>query len=179
MIAPGLRNPSLVPVLAVLAPLVLAACDSSGSTGPEIPEPIDPADAEYAESLDIDIGAMEFLPEGVYYLDEALGEGDEAGVADRVEFHYEAYLPNGVRFDASRDFGDGSPVDFVIADEDPFQRAIDGVDLGMRGMKEGGVRLLVIPAELGYGPQVIEDGGVVIVPPNSILIFRIELLAVN
>ncbi len=179
MIVSGLRNPSLVPALATCATLALAACDSGGSTGPEIPDPIDPADADYAESLGIDIDAMEFLPEGVYYLDEEVGEGDEAGEADRVEFHYEAYLTNGVRFDASREVGDGSPVNFVIADEDPFQRAIDGVDLGMRGMQEGGVRLLVIPAELGYGPQPIQDGGVVIVPPNSILIFRIELITLN
>jgi peptidylprolyl isomerase len=52
-------------------------------------------------------------------------------------------------------------------------RVIEGWEQGLPGMKAGGVRKLVIPAELGYGDQSRGE-----IPANSVLIFDVELLSV-
>jgi len=72
------------------------------------------------------------------------------------------------KFDSSRDRK--NPFEFSIG----MGRVIKGWDEGLLSMKVGGKRKLIIPSELGYGPK--ETGPI---PPNSILIFDIELLEVK
>jgi peptidylprolyl isomerase len=109
---------------------------------------------------------------GLQFQDVSVGEGAEAKSGQRVTVHYTGWLyKNGLRgkkFDSSKDRGD--PFRFHL---DQGQ-VIRGWDEGVQGMKVGGTRMLVIPAELGYGAR--GAGGVI--PPNATLLFEVELLAV-
>ena len=71
---------------------------------------------------------------------------------------------------------DRNPFLFVVGAD----AVIQGWDIGVIGMREGGRRLLVIPPELGYRDEgATEDDGTVVIPPNSVLVFDIELIQVN
>lgn len=97
------------------------------------------------------------------------GSGAEAVDGKKVTVHYTGTLENGTKFDSSRDRG--SPFPFVLGSG----MVIAGWEQGVKGMKVGGVRKLVIPPNLAYGNRSV--GGVI--PPNSTLLFEIELLKVE
>jgi len=78
-------------------------------------------------------------------------------------------LLNGKKFDSSVDRG--QPIDFPVG----RGQVIKGWDEGVKSMKVGGKRKLVIPANLGYGAR--GAGGVI--PPNATLLFDVELLDVQ
>jgi FKBP-type peptidyl-prolyl cis-trans isomerase FkpA len=108
--------------------------------------------------------------------DVKLGTGAEAVAGNNVSVHYTGWLYDaaalehkGTKFDSSRDRG--TPFQFPLG----AGRVIKGWDQGVAGMKVGGQRTLVIPAELGYGAR--GAGGVI--PPNATLLFDVELLGVN
>lgn len=98
-----------------------------------------------------------------------LGTGAEAKSGKRVTVHYVGTLTSGKKFDSSRDRGEG--FDFTLG----AGEVIKGWDQGVAGMKVGGLRKLTIPPELGYGPR----GFPPVIPPNSTLIFEVELLEVG
>ncbi|WP_435628660.1 FKBP-type peptidyl-prolyl cis-trans isomerase [Candidatus Ferrigenium straubiae] len=108
--------------------------------------------------------------------DTKLGEGAEAVAGRNVSVHYTGWLYDetflnhkGKKFDSSHDRG--QPFDFPLG----AGRVIKGWDQGVAGMKVGGQRTLVIPAHLGYGPIGAGDA----IPPNTALVFEVELLGVN
>ncbi len=101
--------------------------------------------------------------------DLTVGTGAEAGSGGTVSVHYVGTLDDGSQFDASRDRG--RPFEFTLG----RGRVIQGWDRGVAGMRVGGVRRLVIPAELGYGDR----GAPPVIPPGATLHFEIELLAVT
>ncbi|MGV3656000.1 MAG: FKBP-type peptidyl-prolyl cis-trans isomerase [Noviherbaspirillum sp.] len=110
---------------------------------------------------------------GLQYEDITVGSGAEATQGNHVTVHYTGWLQNadgsaGSKFDSSKDRND--PFQFPLG----AGHVIKGWDEGVQGMKEGGVRRLVIPAALGYGAR--GAGGVI--PPNATLIFEVELLKV-
>ncbi len=110
---------------------------------------------------------------GLKYEDLTPGTGDEAISGSNVSVHYTGWLhnpdgSNGQKFDSSKDRNE--PFSFPI----DGGWVIKGWDEGVKGMRVGGVRRLVIPAELGYGAR--GAGGVI--PPNATLIFEVELLGV-
>ena len=96
------------------------------------------------------------------------GHGKPVTKGDRVTVHYVGRLPGGLVFDSTRDRG--KPATFDIGKG----QLIPGWERGMLGMKPGGRRRLVIPSSLGYGAK--GAGGKI--PPNSTLIFEIELVSV-
>jgi FKBP-type peptidyl-prolyl cis-trans isomerase FkpA len=106
---------------------------------------------------------------GLKYQDVKEGNGDVATAGKTVSVHYTGWLTNGTKFDSSKDRG--QPFEFPLGGG----RVIRGWDEGVQGMKVGGVRKLTIPAELGYGAR--GAGGVI--PPNSTLVFEVELLKVS
>jgi FKBP-type peptidyl-prolyl cis-trans isomerase len=106
---------------------------------------------------------------GLKYVDLKVGDGDEAKSGYAVEVHYTGWLTNGTKFDSSLDRK--QPFKFKLG----AGQVIDGWDKGVAGMKVGGKRKLTIPPGLGYGAR--GAGGVI--PPNSTLIFEVELLAVH
>ena len=98
----------------------------------------------------------------------AKGKGPEAKPGDRVRVHYVGTLPDGTKFDSSRDRN--KPFDFALG----AGQVIKGWDQGVAGMRVGEKRKLLIPPSLAYGAR-----GRPGIPPNSALIFEVELLAIN
>ena len=127
-------------------------------TGPQAIEEV-----EFAPSLGIDLAAMTRTPSGLYYEDIALGSGDPAAAGNEVEVAYTGWLTDGTSFDSGA-------FSFVLG----AGQVVRGFDEGVTGMRVGGVRRIIIPPELGYGSQ-----GRGAVPPDAIMIFRIELLSIG
>lgn len=97
------------------------------------------------------------------------GTGTEAVAGKKVTVHYTGTLKDGTKFDSSVDRG--QPFSFTLG----AGEVIKGWDQGLAGMKVGGKRKLVIPAVLAYGEQSPSEK----IPPNSDLVFEIELLKVE
>lgn len=101
-------------------------------------------------------------------IDLKKGDGKAASKDSTVTAHYTGALAkNGEIFESSKDIG--QPVTFPLAD------VIKGWQEGVPGMKEGGTRRLIIPAELAYG----ESGKPPKIGPNEPLVFDIELISVK
>ena len=119
--------------------------------------------------------AAEFVtqPSGLKIKEEVVGTGPEARAGQNVSVHYTGWLDEagkkGQKFDSSRDRG--QPFSFGLGGG----QVIRGWDEGVAGMKVGGRRTLLIPAELGYGAR--GAGGVI--PPGATLLFDVELLGVR
>jgi FKBP-type peptidyl-prolyl cis-trans isomerase len=105
---------------------------------------------------------------GLVIEDIQLGEGAVAASGRTVNVHYSGWLAGGRKFDSSRERGEAFA--FVL----DAREVIAGWDEGVRGMKVGGKRRLVVPPHLGYG----EQGAGNAVPPNATLVFDVELLSV-
>lgn len=109
---------------------------------------------------------------GLKYTDLVVGKGDEAKKGDTVDVNYTGWLyvdgKRGDKFDSS--IGRG-PFTVQVGQG----RVIKGWDEGLRGMRVGGKRELIIPPDLGYGAR--GAGGVI--PPNATLDFEVELLKVT
>jgi len=113
----------------------------------------------------------------VEIIDHVVGKGKEASLGSQVVVHYTGwfYKPlaprqRGRKFDSSLD-GGRTPLEFQLG----AGRVIKGWEQGVAGMKVGGKRTLIIPSELAYGKR--GAGGVI--PPDSDLIFDVELLDVK
>jgi FKBP-type peptidyl-prolyl cis-trans isomerase len=101
--------------------------------------------------------------------DLTVGTGAEAVSGKKVSVNYVGTLLNGTKFDANLDHGT-APFEFTLG----AGMVIKGWDQGVAGMKVGGKRKLTIPASLAYG-----SGSVGAIPPNSTLVFEVELLGVK
>ncbi len=114
-------------------------------------------------------GATTGQPIGIQVVDLSAGAGTEAKMGDLVSVDYTGTLQDGTVFDSSRPTG--KPLRFRLG----ANQVIKGFERGVVGMKTGGVRRVVIPADLGYGKK----GAPPQVPPNATLTFEIELLSVG
>ena len=108
--------------------------------------------------------------------DTTVGSGNDAVAGRRVTVHYTGWLydpgrddKKGPKFDSSRDRND--PFSFRLG----AGEVIQGWDEGVAGMKVGGRRTLTIPPALGYGARGFPPD----IPPNSTLLFDVELLDVR
>ena len=109
------------------------------------------------------------LSPGFFVCDLVLGKGSNASKNDYVFVEYIGKNLNGTEFDTS--YARPSFFPFTIGQG----KVIKGWDQGVKGMKEGGIRKLIIPPELAYGNQNKGDK----IPPNSTLVFLVHLLKVN
>jgi FKBP-type peptidyl-prolyl cis-trans isomerase FkpA len=108
---------------------------------------------------------------GLQYIDETVGEGESAKAGDTVRVQYTGWIQNadgskGLLFDTTRETG--RPFEFKLG----RRKVIQGWDEGISGMRVGGKRTLIVPAELAYGKR----GSGQIVLPNQNLIFEVELV---
>ncbi|UCG16849.1 MAG: FKBP-type peptidyl-prolyl cis-trans isomerase [Phycisphaerales bacterium] len=104
-------------------------------------------------------------PSGLKYVDIKVGEGESPEPDGQVTVHHTGWLEDGTFFRSS--IPRKAPETF------PLGRAVPGWAEGVRSMKIGGKRKLIIPPELGYKDRP-QPG----VPPNSTLIYEVELLGV-
>ncbi|OGH09889.1 MAG: peptidylprolyl isomerase [Candidatus Levybacteria bacterium RBG_16_35_6] len=99
--------------------------------------------------------------------DLKLGTGASVKEGDTIAVNYKGMLINGSVFDSTQG---RQPLSTQIG----AGKVIKGWDEGLLGMKVGGLRRLTIPPSLGYGDQNVGD-----IPPNSVLIFDIELIRIE
>ena len=105
---------------------------------------------------------------GLKYRIRRKGDGPKPTAQDTVTVHYRGWLENETVFDSS--YQRGEPATF------PLGQVVPGWTEGLQHVQEGGMIELVIPAELGYGPQGTPDG---VIPPNATLHFLVELIEVR
>ncbi|MBV7388845.1 FKBP-type peptidyl-prolyl cis-trans isomerase [Pasteurellaceae bacterium TAE3-ERU1] len=117
--------------------------------------------AEYAKK-----DGVKQTKSGLLYKIEKAGSGDAVSAEDTVKVHYKGTLINGEEFDSS--YKRGEPVEFQL------NKLVKGWVEGIPMIKKGGKIELVLPPELGYGAQATGS-----IPPNSTLVFEIELLDVK
>lgn len=99
--------------------------------------------------------------------DVEVGTGEEVKPGATITAHYTgALVKNGIIFQSSFDFG--NPISFGL------DQVIAGWTKGVSGMKVGGTRRLVIPAEQAYGSSSPSKN----IPANSDLVFDIDLVAI-
>ena len=159
------------PLLAVLccAALVLAGCGESSSTSGGERAAVTPTVTPIPTKPTITKPPGK-EPKTLVKKDIQVGAGRAAKAGDKVSVQYVGVsYTNGRQFDASWDRG--QPFDFTLGNGDVIQ----GWDQGVAGMKVGGRRQLVIPADLAYGPQ----GSPPNIGPNETLIFVIDLLKIG
>jgi len=106
--------------------------------------------------------------EGIEIYDEKIGDGAEAVTGKTISAHYIGTLADGKQFDSS--LGRGQAFEFKLG----AGQVIKGWDIGIEGMKVGGVRKLIISPEYGYGAQAIGP-----IPANSTLTFQVQLVDVK
>jgi FKBP-type peptidyl-prolyl cis-trans isomerase FkpA len=163
-------------------------CAAAGLAQAQRPTPATPAqpaasaavaqaEATPADQQAVVPGSAEPGPaaEKLIITDHKIGKGAEAIVGSTVYMHYTGWLyrplaknQRGRKFDSS--LPRGEPLDFKLG----TGKVIKGWDQGIVGMKVGGKRTLIIPAELAYGARAMGD-----IPPNSALIFDVELMDVK
>ena len=115
-------------------------------------------------------GSVKKMENGLLIEDLIVGDGAEAKDYNKVVVNYTGKLEDGSVFDSSLNPG-RSPFTFTLG----AGSVIKGWDQGLKDMKVGGKRKLIIPPELAYG----ENGAGSAVPPNAKLIFEVELLEVE
>ena len=108
-------------------------------------------------------------PSGLKIEELRLGTGAAPRPGQTINVHYIGWLANGTEFNNSHKAG--APVDFKIGTGD----VIKGWDEGLITMKVGGKRRLTIPSALAYGPS----GRPPLIPPNTDLVFEVELLGIK
>jgi len=109
---------------------------------------------------------VETTASGLRYEVITEGSGPKPTSTDAVTVHYEGRLTDGRVFDSS--YARGEPLTF------PLNRVVPGWTEGLQLMPQGSTYMLYLPAELGYGERA--QG---MIPANSPLIFKVELLKIN
>lgn len=154
----------------VLLPLAFTACleGTDYSTNPYPNVPIE--QTTFAPALNVDLAASTKTSTGLYFRDLVVSDSTEATVGSLVSTYYSGYLANGTKFGEL--LSPSTPFSFTLG-ANPAE-VIKGWDEGVVGMKIGGKRQLIIPPELAYGAN-----GSSSIPPNSVLVFTVELVDVQ
>lgn len=153
-------------VALLILTLPLAGCASGGvAAGPEP----DPTTLTYAPQLEVDFSKMEETSAGLWVEVIAEGVGRQAMMGRETLIQYIGYLPDGTVVDSSLPAGE--PFAFELGSN----TVIRGWNEGIVGMKVGGRRRFVVRPGLAYGSRGKEP----LVPPQSVLVFEIQLVDVR
>lgn len=109
---------------------------------------------------------------GLYYIETEAGTGDLPENNSVIKIHYTGSLLDGREFDTSRTGTSPSPISFALNSPN----IIPGMIEGIKKMREGGKARIIIPWDIGYGPQGSSEG---IIPPYSTLVFDVELVEID
>jgi len=123
--------------------------------------------AAFTVSAQVLAATAETLPSGVIVTHLKQGSGPSPSASNTVKVHYRGTLANGTEFDSS--YKRNEPLSF------PLRGVIPCWTQGVQKMKVGGKARLTCPADSGYGARGIPG----VIPPNSVLTFEVELLAIE
>ena len=115
----------------------------------------------------IDDPAWVAQPSGLELWDVTVGTGKAVEPGATVTCHYTGWLTDGKVFDSSKTRG--QTISFSL------KQVIQGWQIGIPGMKPGGIRRLLVPSELGYGAR----GSPPKIPGGATLVFEVKLIAFN
>lgn len=152
----------VVMAASVSVSLLLTACGSNGNNE--------------AKSVEVAAPKVMAVVPTFQKIDSSVGTGAIAESGQTVSVHYTGWL-----FDADAPDNKGEKFDSSVDRGKAFEfplgagRVIKGWDNGFEGMKVGGKRTLIIPAEMGYGARGAGNS----IPPNATLLFDVELLGVK
>jgi FKBP-type peptidyl-prolyl cis-trans isomerase FkpA len=149
-------------LIAAMLPLTFTACLSTTD-----PTYVRIEDATFAPSLGVDLSLSTRSPSGLWYRDITTGTGAILAVGDTARVYYTGSLVSGAQFDV-RQPPTFAPWPFQIGDGS----LIPGFDEGVRGMRVGGQRQLIIPPELAYGSR-----GFGPIPGNAILVIVVDAVS--
>jgi FKBP-type peptidyl-prolyl cis-trans isomerase len=111
---------------------------------------------------------------GLRFIEGETGSGPALEWCQLTAVHYDAFLLDDTNFDSSR--GRDLPIVFTPG----LGVLIDGFEQGVVGVRVGGTRRLIIPPELGFGPEPRrDDAGEVIVPANATVVYDIEVVDIQ
>ncbi len=148
--------------LAFVLTLAGAAACAGGSA---LPAP-SPERLPFADKLDVDFAKMTKSKSGLYTRDLVEGTGALVESGQTVNVRYTGWLNNGTEIDKVD--ASAKPVSFKLG----RRQVIIGWDEGLVGMRVGGKRQLVVPPELGYGPD--RKGNI---PGDATLVFVVEMIS--
>lgn len=111
--------------------------------------------------------AAETLPSGVVVTHIKQGSGALPAASNTVKVHYRGTLTNGTEFDSS--YKRNQPISF------PLKQVIPCWTQGVQKIRTGGKAKLFCPAQTAYGKRGVPGT----IPPDSVLIFDVELLAIE
>ena len=136
------------------------------------------ADAQKVEAdprlgnIDIDASSFNETESGIKVADLTVGTGLEIAEGQTITIHYVGKLADGTQFDSS--VVRGQPVPFLLGSH----QVIPGMEEGVKGMRVGGVRRIIIPAALAYGSEGVKDeAGNYVIPPDSTLTFDVQIVS--
>lgn len=149
-----------------LAVIAFATLSFGCASGGGLPAVRPPEQLPFASSLNVDFSKLTKTSSGLYLRDLETGSGAVVQRGQTVEVRYTGWLNNGVQFDQTA--AGEKPATFRVG----RLQVIKGWDEGIVGMRVGGRRQLVIPPDLGYGPD--RKG---LIPPDATLVFVIEVVS--
>jgi len=172
-----MRRSAIAASMAVLlAGAALAGCASTTSTTSTTASSASAAATSTPASKSADAGAAtpaapveRALPGGLKVTDLKIGDGAIAENGMICQVQYTGWLLDGTEFDSSKG---GEPLQFRLGGG----QVIRGLEEGIKGMRVGGKRLLVVPSDMAYGERGTPGGPI---PPNAALKFEVELVGLR
>lgn len=143
---------------------LLTACAEAPPARAEVSG--DPEQLTFAPALNVKLDSTERRPSGLYVHDVVVGTGAVADSMTTAEVHYTGWLADGTKFESSHD--SQQTYRFTVG----AQQVIEAWDEGVRGMRVGGKRQLIVPPKLGYG----DIGSPPTIPRMATLVFEVELV---